>query len=553
MSYQIKNGSTDYPLVFMMVDSTDHVTGKTALSPTVTISKAGAAFASPAGAVTEIGSGWYKVAGNATDSGTLGPLILHATATGADPTDTLYEVVAYDPQDTVRLGLTAMPNVASGSAGAIITSGTGTAQLKTTAGIVDLPSITAGWLTAAGIAAGALNGKGDWNIGKTGYSLTQSFPANFSALAITVGGAVTVGTNSDKTGYSLAQAFPANFASLSISTTTGLVDITQSAADKVWDTTLASHIAAGSTGAALNGASAPSASTVANAVWDVVLSGHLTAGSTGFALNAAGSAGDPWGTALPGAYGAGSAGYIVGNNLNAKVGDVKTKTDFLPSATAGAAGGVFIAGTNAATTVNITGNLSGSVGSVTTVSDKTGYSLSAPGVQAIWDALTSAFTAAGSVGKRIADFLTGDAFVRLGAPVGASTSADIAAVKSDTAAALTRLPAALVGGRMDSNMSSINNTATTFNAFERAVKGNVIGTVGIGSTTTSIVTSLVTPAPSVADQLKGRLITFADDTTTVALRGQSTDIVSNTASATPAIGVTALTTAPVSTDRFSIT
>jgi hypothetical protein len=50
---------------------------------------------------------------------------------------------------------------------------------------------------------------------------------------------------------------------------------------------------------------------------------------------------------------------------------IKTKTDFLPSATAGAAGGVFIAGTNAATTITtsltttFTGNLTGSVGSVT--------------------------------------------------------------------------------------------------------------------------------------------------------------------------------------------
>ena len=48
---------------------------------------------------------------------------------------------------------------------------------------------------------------------------------------------------------------------------------------------------------------------------------------------------------------------------------IKVKTDYLPSATAGAAGGVFVAGSNAATTVNITGNitgnLSGSVGSVT--------------------------------------------------------------------------------------------------------------------------------------------------------------------------------------------
>lgn len=54
---------------------------------------------------------------------------------------------------------------------------------------------------------------------------------------------------------------------------------------------------------------------------------------------------------------------------------IKVKTDFLPSATAGATGGVFIAGTNAATAIttaltanitgNVTGNLSGTVGSVT--------------------------------------------------------------------------------------------------------------------------------------------------------------------------------------------
>lgn len=61
-----------------------------------------------------------------------------------------------------------------------------------------------GAITASSIAASALNGKGDWNIGKTGYSLTQTFPTNFSDLAITAStGRVTVGTNADKTGYSL--------------------------------------------------------------------------------------------------------------------------------------------------------------------------------------------------------------------------------------------------------------------------------------------------------------------------------------------------------------
>jgi hypothetical protein len=94
----LKQSSTAQPLVFVMVDSTDHITAKTGLSPTVVLSKNGGATASPAGAVTEVGSGIYKVAGNATDTATLGPLMLYATATGADPVHVEYGVVAFDPQ-----------------------------------------------------------------------------------------------------------------------------------------------------------------------------------------------------------------------------------------------------------------------------------------------------------------------------------------------------------------------------------------------------------------------------------------------------------------------
>lgn len=70
---------------------------------------------------------------------------------------------------------------------------------------------------------------------------------------------------------------------------------------------------------------------VENAVWNTVLSSHLTAGSTGAALNAAGAAGDPWSTAIPGAYGAGTAGFIVGNNVNATISSRAQPSD-VPSA-----------------------------------------------------------------------------------------------------------------------------------------------------------------------------------------------------------------------------
>jgi hypothetical protein len=74
------------------------------------------------------------------------------------------------------------------------------------------------------------------------------------------------------------------------------------------------------------GGSAPTAAAIADAVWDETLADHLGAGSTGAGLNAAGSAGDPWSTALPGAYGSGSAGKILGDNLNATVGSRATQT-----------------------------------------------------------------------------------------------------------------------------------------------------------------------------------------------------------------------------------
>jgi len=70
----------------------------------------------------------------------------------------------------------------------------------------------------------------------------------------------------------------------------------------------------------------PTAAANADAIWDEAIAGHATAGSTGAALSAAGSAGDPWSTALPGAYGAGTAGKIVGDNINATVSSRATQT-----------------------------------------------------------------------------------------------------------------------------------------------------------------------------------------------------------------------------------
>jgi hypothetical protein len=77
----------------------------------------------------------------------------------------------------------------------------------------------------------------------------------------------------------------------------------------------------------------PTASEIADAVWDETTAGHSTAGTTGKALTDAGSAGDPWSTALPGAYTSGQAGKIIGDNINATISSRSSQTsvDDLPT------------------------------------------------------------------------------------------------------------------------------------------------------------------------------------------------------------------------------
>ena len=69
-------------------------------------------------------------------------LVSVSGATNAAETDVVIPLRDLDPYDAVRAGLTALPNVASGSAGAIITSGTGTAQLSVSSGLVTLAAVT---------------------------------------------------------------------------------------------------------------------------------------------------------------------------------------------------------------------------------------------------------------------------------------------------------------------------------------------------------------------------------------------------------------------------
>ena len=85
---------------------------------------------------------------------------------------------------------------------------------------------------------------------------------------------------------------------------------------------------------------------------------------------------------------------------------------------------------------------------------------------------------------------------------------------------------------------------------QQAVKSITRFVVGNGSTTTSVITSSMTPPASVASQFSTLILAFASDTTTAALRGQKTDITASTNAGI--LTVTGLTNAPVSGDYGTI-
>ena len=185
-------------------------------------------------------------------------------------------------------------------------------------------------------------------------------------------------------------------------------------------------------------------------------------------------------------------------------------------------------------TVHVTGDggtqATGSVGSGACTHEGNGFHTYAPAqAETNYDHVAFTFTGTGAIPATVQVYpsfpQTGDAFARIGAPVGASISADVAAVKTQTAAIetdtqdiQTRLPAALVSGRMDSSTGAMASGVLT---------------------ATAIAADAITAAKLAADvttELQSGLAT-ASALSTVA--SNVTDILADTADMQPKLGTPA--------------
>lgn len=254
--------SASYVRLFIMVSAGDHISPITGLTPTVLISKNGGSLAAAVGTVAEVGSGFYKISLSSSDTTTFGELGYHVLGTGADPTDFVDQVILADLTNGASLGITRLDAAITTRLAAASTAANWSILAIDSSGEVDVSKIKGSVINS--LISGRIDANAQVVGDKTGYSLTQTFPTNFSSLSINAAGRIDVGLFSgfavdtgstnrptvnldfvrsasinalisgrvdanaqvvgDKTGYSLTQTFPTNFSAFSINAA-GRIDV----------------------------------------------------------------------------------------------------------------------------------------------------------------------------------------------------------------------------------------------------------------------------------------------------------------------------------------
>lgn len=278
---RIPSGTTDQVIYFVAVDATDFATRETGLS-SFTVYRdrnGGGAAAMTTPTVTEVDAtnmpGVYKLlldedmtigSGNDNEE-----MIFHISHAGMAPVSRTIEL--YRPKITVgnTLGVAADGDI-SGNVDGAVASVTGNVGGNVVGSVA---SVTG--------AVGSVTG----NVGGNVVGSVASVTGNVGGIAGTIQTLDALDTAQD-TQHSTTQSAISALNNLSAA------DVNTQA-----DTALSDFFT--------------SAAALVDLIWDEPTSGHSTAGTTGKALTDAGSAGDPWSTALPGAYGVGTAGNILGS------------------------------------------------------------------------------------------------------------------------------------------------------------------------------------------------------------------------------------------------
>jgi hypothetical protein len=307
---------------------------------------------------------------------------------------------------------------------------------------VHADEITAGLITATAIATGAIDADAiaDNAIDAGAIATGAITAAKFAAGAID---AAAIADNAIDAGAIAANAITsAKIATGAITSGTfaaGAINAAAIAADAITDAKVASDVTiasvtgavgsvAGAVGSVTGNVGGNVVGTVASVVGAV---GSVTGNVGGNVTGSVGSIASGGITTASFAAGAINAAAIAADAIT----DAKVASDVTIASVTGSVGSVTgavgsVTGAVGSVTGNVGGNVVGSVGSVTTVSDKTGYRLSATGVDDVWDEVME-----GSLTAR--QFARGFAAALLGELSGAGTTTIEIRDASDTKVRIT--------------------------------------------------------------------------------------------------------------------
>lgn len=117
-----------------LVDATDGITAETGVTGTPRVAKNGVSSSAANAAIVQVDvtnmPGLYYLELTAGEVDTLGQIFVSFKTAATAQWHGIITVVDYDPFDTVRMGMTALPNAAAEAPGGLYTRGTGAGQIN---------------------------------------------------------------------------------------------------------------------------------------------------------------------------------------------------------------------------------------------------------------------------------------------------------------------------------------------------------------------------------------------------------------------------------------
>lgn len=601
-NYQIAKGSTNVSLTIRIIDSTDGTpeTGVVAATAGLVLNyrREGAANVSLAvitnlaalttahtdKGIIHIGNGYYRVdVPDAAFATGVDGVLVHGVATGMVVIGAYVQLTDVDLMDGVRAGMTALPAFAAGTAGGLpddtdangavrIVDGTGAREINTNAGAIALVDLVTTTTTNTDmITAATVNAQCDLALSDIGLDhliavADADTPVNNSIIA-KLASATSDWSTFDPTTDS-QEALRNSIITLSVTgtsdsgSTTTMVDAARTEPNNYWigdlirftSGTLAAHsahiIAFSSTTITFYPAAPVAVSThtyeiipgpsLRQVIFDTDMGDHQIADSFGQAI------GDPNGNSKT-LYAA-LIDDAVGASVTADVATVDGNIAALNDPTAATiADTVWDELQSAHVTAGSFGEVATEIAGILADTNEL-QTDDVPGLIATAQADLDIITGADGVNLLSATQTSIDA---IETDTGTTIPGTITTLQADTDDIQTRLPAALVSGKMDSDATAISGDTTAADRLEALMDGTIVAQVNDAiATTTAFAADGFTEATD--DHFNGRLITFI----TGALAGQQTDITgydaAGGAQGSQELTVTALTEAPADNDFFVI-